>query len=154
MFDSMLTSIVDYLQKRTAFPGWAVEFLVFFATFTLLRFAAAVWDGTMLEGKPLWVVVWAAYDNLRAYAEDSVIPAVIFTTLTEVIIMVLARKRMRIEREEGLEEGREEGLEKGRQEGRAEVRAELEPVIRELQERIRLLENGGTDAEPATDPTA
>ena len=150
----MLTAIVDYLQKRTAFPGWAVEFLVFFATFTLLRFAAAVWNGTMLEGEPLWVVVWAAYDNSRAYAEDSVIPAAVFTIFTEVIIMVLARKRMRIEREEGLEEGLEKGLEKGREEGRAEVRAELEPVIRELQERIRQLENGGAEAKPATDSTA
>ncbi len=146
MFDSMLTAIVEYLQKRTAFPGWAVEFSVFLATFTLLRFAAAVWNGTMLEGESLWVVVWAAYDNSRAYAEDSVIPAAISTILTEVIIMVLARKRMRIEREEGLEKGREEG--------RAEIRAELEPVITELRERIRLLENGGADAEPATDSTA
>ena len=52
--------------------------------------------------------------------------------------MVLARKRMRLEREEG----------------RAEVKAELEPVIRELRERIRLLENGGADAKPATDSAA
>ena len=50
--------------------------------------------------------------------------------------MVLARKRMRIEREEGREEGREE------------VRAELEPVIRDLQEQIRQLKNGRADSEP------
>ena len=96
----------------------------------------------MLEMEPLWVVVWAAYDNLRAYAEDSVIPALIFTILTEVIIMVLARKRMRIEREEGREEGREE------------VRAELEPIIRELRERISQLENGGAVLEPPSTPSS
>ena len=78
MSDSILTAIVDYLRQRTAFPGWAVEFLVFFATFTLLKFAAAVWNGTMPEGEALWVVVWAAYDNLRAYAEDFCNPGVDF----------------------------------------------------------------------------
>lgn len=72
--------------------------------------------------------------------------------------MVLARKRMRIEREEGLTQGREEGRAEGREEGRTEGRAEgrtegreegraqahaeLEPIIRNLQERIRELENG------------
>ncbi len=50
--------------------------------------------------------------------------------------MVLARKRMRIEREEG------------REEGRAEVRAELEPIIEDLQERIRRLENGSAEQSP------
>ncbi len=150
----MFTATFDYFRQRTAFPGWAVELLVFFAAFTLVscirsspdyfeafradwkrvfysilsgakaavgtlypanyeyttlaRFAAAVWNGTILEGEPLWVAFWAAYDNLRVYAEDSVIPALIFTIITEVIIMVLARKRMRIEREEGRKEGREE----------------------------------------------
>ena len=53
--------------------------------------------------------------------------------------MVLARKLLRINREEGLEEGREEG--------RAEVRAELEPVIEKLQEEIRRLQNGHAEAE-------
>ena len=100
----------------------------------------------MLKMEPLWVVVWAAYDDLRAYAEDSVIPALIFTILTEVIVMVLARKRMRIEREEGREEGREKG--------REEVRAELEPIISELRERIRQLENGGAVSEPPSAPSS
>ena len=110
--------------------------MVFLAIFTLTRFAAAVWNGTMLEGEPLWATFWTAYDNLSAYAEDSIILALIATIITEVTIMVLARKRMRIEREEGREEGREE------------VRAELEPVIKDLQERLRQLENSGSDAEP------
>ncbi len=56
--------------------------------------------------------------------------------------MVLARKRMRIEREEGREEGREQG--------RAEARAELDPIIAELQQRIRRLENG--HGEPQSPP--
>ena len=135
MLDSMLTSAVDYLRQRTAFPGWTVELMVFLAIFTLARFAAAVWNDTILEGEPLWVAFWAAYDNLSAYAEDSIILALIATIITEVSIMVLARKRMRIEREEGREEGREE------------ARAELEPIIKDLQERIRQLENGGSEAE-------
>ena len=143
MLDSMLTSAVDYLRQRTAFPGWTVELLVFLAIFTLARFAAAVWNDTILEGEPLWAAFWAAYDNLSAYAEDSIILALIATIITEVSIMVLARKRMRIEREEGREEGRKVG--------REEVRAELEPIIKDLQERIRQLENGGSEAEPEGD---
>ena len=140
MLDSMLTSAVDFLRQRTAFPGWTVELMVFLAIFTLARFAAAVWNDTILGGEPLWVAYWAAYDNLSAYAEDSIILALIATIVTEVSIMVLARKRIRIEREEGRKEGKEEG--------REEVRAELEPVIKDLQERIRQLENGGSEAEP------
>ena len=58
--------------------------------------------------------------------------------------MVLARKLIRINREEGRAQGRDEG--------RAEVRAELEPVIKELEERIRQLENGDAAAEPPAEP--
>lgn len=137
MIDSLLTAAVEYIQKRTAFPGWLVEFLVAFALFTMSRSAIAVWNGTMLEGESLWSALWAAYDSLTLYAEDSAILALIFTAMVEVAIMVLARKRMRIEREEGREEGREE------------IRSELEPVIRELQEQIRQLKNGRDDSEPA-----
>ena len=94
-----------------------------------------------MEGESLWAALWTAYDNLTLYAEDSAILALIFTAIVEVTIMVLARKRMRIEREEGFEEGLERG--------RAEMRAELEPIIKDLQERIRKLENGGGETEPA-----
>ena len=52
--------------------------------------------------------------------------------------MVLARKMLRINREEGIAEGIEQG--------REEVRAELEPVIKDLQDRVRQLENGGAPA--------
>ena len=139
MLDSLLAKAIEYIQKRTAFPGWVAEFLVAFALFTLCRSAIAVWNGTILAGVSLWTAIWAAYDNLTLYAEDSAILALIFTVIVEVAIIVLARKRMRIEREEGLEKGREEG--------RAEVRAELEPIIKELQERVRQLENGRGDAD-------
>ena len=139
-----MTAAIEYVQKRTAFPGWLVEFLVAFSLFTLFRSSIAVWNGTILEGESLWAAIWAAYDNFAAYAEDSAILALIFTAIVEVVLMVLARKRMRIEREEGLEEG----LEKGREEGRAEMRAELEPIIKDLQERIRRLENGDPHADP------
>ena len=61
--------------------------------------------------------------------------------------MVLARKLLRINREEGREEGIAEGVERGR----AEVRAELEPIIKELEERVRRLENGGAPA--ASEPS-
>ena len=58
--------------------------------------------------------------------------------------MVLARKLLRINREEGIEQGR------------AEARAELEPVIEKLQEEIRRLRNGKLTPEPEPDeePTA
>ena len=142
MLDSLLTAVIEYVQKRTAFPGWLVEFLVAFALFTLFRTSIAVWNGTILGGESLWAAIWTAYDNLAAYAEDSAILALIFTAIVEVIIMVLARKRMRIEREEG------------REEGRKEVRAELEPVIKDLQEQIRQLKNGRADSEPAESASA
>ena len=148
MLDSLLTTAVEYIQKRTAIPGWVVEFLVAFSLFTLLRSSIAVWNSTILGGESLWAALWIAFDNLTIYAEDSAILALICTVIVEVTIMVLARKRMRIEREEGLEEG----LEKGREEGRAEARAELEPIIKDLQERIRKLENGGGETEPSAAP--
>ena len=76
--------------------------------------------------------------------------------------MFLARKRIALSREEGHEEGlkvgHSQGIQEGRtlghqegrtlghqeghQEGRAATEAELLPVIQELQERIRKLENG------------
>ena len=71
--------------------------------------------------------------------------------------MFLAKKRIAIAREDGLEEGREagraEGREAGRAEGRDEAWAELEPIIRDLQERIRQLENGRGDPDRAESPT-
>ena len=75
--------------------------------------------------------------------------------------MFLARKRIALSREEGHEEGikvghqqgrtlgHQEGRTLGHQEGRAATEAELLPVIQELRERIRKLENGsgsGADA--------
>lgn len=141
MLDSVLTATAEYLQKRTAFPGWVAEFLVSFAVATMARFAVAVWNGIMLGREPLWAALWTAYDNLTLYSEDSAILALIVTIIVEVIIMVLARKRIRIEREEG------------REEGRAEARAELEPIIAELQERIRRLENGHSEPQSSPTPT-
>ena len=143
MLEDALTATLRYLRRNTAFPGWAVEFLLFFAGWTLARFGAALWSsatGLTEEALTLWMGFWAAYDNLRDYADDSAIAALILTIIMEVIVMVLARKLLRINREEGREEGFAEGVERGR----AEVRAELEPIIKELQERVRRLENGST----------
>ena len=143
MLDSALGATMEYLRRNTDFPGWAVEFLVFFAAWTLARFGAALWDdaaGRAGAALPLWAAFWASYDNLRAYADDSAIAALILTIITEAIVMVLARKLLRINREEGIEIGR------------AEARAELEPIIKELQERVRQLENGG--AATASEPPA
>lgn len=149
MLDSALAAAMEYLRRNTAFPGWAVEFLIFFAMWTLARFGAALWDGAAGrygEALTLWAAFWTNYDKLRAFADDSAIAALILTIIVEVIIMVLARKLLRINREEG----REEGLE----EGRAEVRAELEPVIEKLQEEIRKLQNGSAAAEPTENSPA
>ena len=155
MLDSALGAALKYLRRNTAFPGWAVEFLVFFAAWTLARFGAALWDdaaGRDGAALPLWAAFWGSYDNLRAYADDSAIAALILTIIMEAIIMVLARKLLRINREEGIEIGIERGREEGRAEGREEARAELEPIIKELQERVRQLENG--DAPTASEPPA
>ena len=43
---------------------------------------------------------------------------------------------------EGIQEGHQRGHSQGIQEGRAATEAELLPVIQELRERIRKLENG------------
>ena len=147
MLEDALAATLAYLRRNTAFPGWAVEFLLFFATWTLARFGAALWDrATGQAGAALtpWTAFWASYDNLRAYADDSAIAALIFTIIMEVIVMVLARKLLRINREEGIEQGR------------AEARAELEPVIEKLQEEIRQLRNGNAppEPEPNEEPTA
>ena len=149
MLDGPLDAAIEYVRRNTAFPGWAVEFLLFFVGWTLARFGAAMRDSVTLPevSLTLWASFWAAYDNLRAYADDSAIAALIVTIIMEVIVMVLARKLLRINREEGREEGFAEGVERGR----AEVRAELEPIIKELQERVRRLENGGTPA--ASEPS-
>ena len=147
MLDDALAAIIEYVRRNTAFPGWAVEFLLFFAGWTLARFGAAMWDSATLPeaSLTLWAGFWAAYDNLRGYADDSAIAALILTIIMEVIIMVLARKLLRVNREEGIEIG----MERGREEGRAEARAELEPIIAELREEIRRLRNGHTEAEPS-----
>lgn len=157
MLDSALAAAMEYLRRNTAFPGWAVEFLIFFAMWTLARFGAALWDGAAGrygEALTLWAAFWTNYDKLRAFADDSAIAALILTIIVEVIIMVLARKLLRINREEGREEGLEEGRTEGRTEGRAEVRAELEPVIEKLQEEIRKLQNGSAAAEPTENSPA
>ena len=157
MLDTALGAVVEYLRRNTAFPGWAVEFILWFVACVVARFVSAVWDSTAVSDETLWAGFWSAYDNLGAFADDSAIAALIFTIIVEVFVMVLARKLLRINREEGLEEGREEGRqrgrEEGREEGRQEVRAELEPIIEQLQERIHQLENGEAPAEPPPPPT-
>ena len=162
MLDTALGSVVEYLRRNTAFPGWAVEFILWFVACVVARFVSAVWDSTAVSDETLWAGFWSAYDNLGAFADDSAIAALIFTIIVEVFVMVLARKLLRINREEGLEEGRqrgreegrEEGRQRGREEGRQEVRAELEPIIEQLQERIHQLENGEAPAEPPPPPTS
>ena len=49
-----------------------------------------------------------AYDNLRAYAESAIIVGVGFAVVFEGGIMFLARKRIRLSKEEGREETRAE----------------------------------------------
>ena len=157
MTDTLLSEIIKYIRSHTALQAWFAEILTVFVLFTGGRFALAVWlRAEAVPGRPWWSSWLYAYDNLRAYADDALIAGLLFAIVFEGGFMFLARKRIalsRVEgREEGREEGRVEGLQegevKGREAGRAEAEAEYEPIIREMQERIRELEgrNGKPDA--------
>ena len=69
--------------------------------------------GVGAGGAPWWVAWLYAYDNLRAYAENAIILGMIFAFVFEGGFMFLARKRIRLSKEEG----------------RAETRAELQPRL-------------------------
>ena len=87
--------------------------------------------GVGAGGAPWWVAWLYAYDNLRAYAESAIIVGVGFAFVFEGGIMFLARKRIRLSKEEGHAAGREEG--------RAEARAEVQPQLETMQAENRLL---------------
>ena len=166
MTDSLLSEIIRYVRSHTAFRAWLVEILILFVVFTLARCAIAVWLRWDTQTVQWWAKWLYAYDNLRAYADDALVAAILLVIIFEGGFMFLARKRIALSREEGHEEGikvghqvghaqghqegrtqghqegRQEGHAQGIQEGRAATEAELLPVIQELKERIRKLENG------------
>ena len=72
--------------------------------------------------------------SVSFYADDALVAAILLVIIFEGGFMFLARKRIALSREEGHEESLKEG--------RAATEAELLPVIRELPERLRKLENG------------
>ena len=131
--------VIESLRRYTALRAWFAEILLIFAILMLARLAAAVWDGVAVNGETLWFAWWHTFDNAGSFADDAVALAISLTAIIEGSFMFLAKKRIAIAREDG------------REEGRAEVRAELEPIIRDLQERIQRLENGGSQQSPATD---
>ena len=171
MTDSLLSEIIRYVRSHTAFRAWLVEILILFVVFTLARAAIAVWLRWDTPTVQWWAKWLYAYDNLRSYADDALVAAILLVIIFEGGFMFLARKRIALSREEGHEEGikvghqqgHSQGIQEGRtlgiqeghqqghsqgiQEGRAATEAELMPVIQELRERIRKLENGsGADA--------
>ena len=185
MTDSLLSEIIRYVRSHTAFRAWLAEILILFVVFTLARAAIAVWLRWDTPTVQWWAKWLYAYDNLRAYADDALVAAILLVIIFEGGFMFLARKRIALSREEGHEEGikvghqaghqegHSQGIQEGRtlghqegrtlghqeghheghaqgiQEGRAATEAELLPVIQELRERIRKLENGsgsGADA--------
>ena len=143
MFEDALSTAIRMIRGYTAVRAWAVEVLAVFVLFTVGRFGLAVWmfdtaassagagsvpgwvpaaaavglvageAGLGAGGAPWWVAWLYAYDNLRAYAESAIILGMIFAFVFEGGIMFLARKRIRISKEEG----------------REEVRAELQPQL-------------------------
>ena len=137
--DAILDYVIESLRRYTALRAWFAEILLIFAILMLARLAAAVWDGVAVNGETLWFAWWRTFDNAGSFADDAVALSVSLTAIIEGSFMFLAKKRIAIAREDG------------REEGRAEVRAELEPIIRDLQERIQRLENGGSQQSPATD---
>ena len=145
--DAILDYVIDSVRRYTAIRAWVAEVLLIFAILMLARLSAAVWEGVVVHEEALWFAWWQAYDHAGSFADDAVALAISLTAVIEGSFMFLAKRRIAIAREDG----REEGLEEGRQEGRAEMRAELEPIIRDLQERIRRLENGGSQQSPASE---
>ena len=137
--DAILDYVIESLRRYTALRAWFAEILLIFAILMLARLAAAVWDGVAVNGETLWFAWWRTFDNAGSFADDAVALSVSLTAIIEGSFMFLAKKRIAIAREDG------------REEGRAEVRAELEPIIRDLQERIQRLENGGSQQSPAAD---
>ena len=165
MFEEALSAAIRLVRGYTAVRAWAVEVLAVFALLTVGRFGLAVWmfdmaasgagagsvpgwvpaaaavglvageAGLGAGGAPWWVAWLYAYDNLRSYAENAIILGVIFAFVLEGGIMFLARKRIRISKEEG----REEGHKAGREEGRAEALAEVQPQLETMQAENRLL---------------
>ena len=156
MFEEALSAAIRLVRGYTAVRAWAVEVLAVFVVLTVGRFGLAVWmfdtaasgagagsvpgwvpaaaavglvageAGLGAGGAPWWVAWLYAYDNLRAYAESAIIAGMIFAFVFEGVVMFLARKRIRLSKEEG----------------REEVRAELQPQLeavkaenRELRER-------------------
>ena len=137
MIDETLSAAFRAIRDYTAARAWAAEILAVFVLFTAGRFGLAVWmfdaalagadvvpggvpaaaAGTVGAGDagagPWWVAWLYAYDNLRPYAESAIIVGVGFAFVFEGGIMFLARKRIRLSKEEG----------------RAETRAELQPQL-------------------------
>ena len=139
MFEEALSAAIRLVRGYTAVRAWAVEVLAVFALLTVGRFGLAVWmfdtaasgagagsvpgwvpaaaavglvageAGLGAGGAPWWVAWLYAYDNLRAYAENAIILGVIFAFVFEGGFMFLARKRIRLSKEE--------------------VRAELQPQL-------------------------
>ena len=149
MIDETLSAAIRTIRDYTAARAWAAEILAVFVLFTAGRFGLAVWlfDATLAGagvvpggvpaaaagaagagdagGGPWWVAWLYAYDNLRAYAESAIIVGVGFAFVLEGGIMFLARKRIRLSKEEG----RAAGHAAGREEGRAEVQPQLDAAI-------------------------
>ena len=130
MIDETMSVAIRTIRDYTAARAWAAEILAVFVLCTAGRFGLAVWmfdaalagAGVVPGGVPaaaagaagdggggLWWVAWLhAYDNLRAYAESAIIVGVGFAVVFEGGIMFLARKRIRLSKEEGREETRAE----------------------------------------------
>lgn len=140
MTDAALSEIINAIRSRTALQAWVAEFLAALVVFTAGRFAiealllqpAVSGAGSSMEWWANWVY---AYDQLRSFADDAAIAALIFAIVMEGGFMFLARKRIRLSRVEGREEGREEN----RDEVRA-VRAEAAAAAAVAAARIAELE--------------
>ncbi len=128
MFEDALSAAIRVIRGYTAVRAWAVEVLAVFALLTVGRFGLAVWmfdtaasgagsvpgwvpaaaavglvageAGLGAGGAPWWVAWLYAYDNLRSYAENAIILGVIFAFVFEGGFMFLARKRIRLSKEE------------------------------------------------------
>lgn len=87
MTDAVLAEIINAIRRRTALPAWLAEFLAAFVVFTSGRFvieALLLQPAGAAGADAAWWLKWVyAYDQLRSFADDTAIAALVFAIVIE-----------------------------------------------------------------------